>query len=121
MPNPVTRWQIVAQDPESVATFYRDVFGWKINAANALGYRELMSGKPNGIDGGIWPNAPGTPNLVQLFIEVDDVDAYVARAEKAGARVLVPSSQLPDGDRMAILLDVAGLSFGVFMPGPEKS
>ena len=121
MPNPVTRLQIVAQVPERVAAFYRNVFGWKVNVANALGYRELMSGKPNGIDGGVWPNAPGAPNLVQLFIEVDDVDAYVARAQKAGASVLVPPAQLPDGDRMAILLDVAGLSFGVFTPGREKS
>lgn len=121
MANPVTRWQIVAQDAERVAAFYGDVFGWKMNTANSLGYRELMSGQPNGIDGGVWPNAPGVPNLVQLFIEVDDVDNYVARAQRAGASVLVPPSQLPDGDRMAILLDVAGLSFGLFTPGRKKS
>jgi predicted enzyme related to lactoylglutathione lyase len=120
MPNPVVRWQIVAQNPDLVATFYRDVFGWKAAANNALGYRELTSGEQRGIDGGVWPNAPNAPNLVQLFIEVDDIQAYAERATKAGARVVVPPSQLPDGDRMAILLDTAGLSFGLFTPGRAK-
>jgi predicted enzyme related to lactoylglutathione lyase len=116
MPNPVTRWQIVAQNPERVAAFYRDVFGWTLRADNALGYRELSSGAQRGIDGGVWPNAPDAPNLVQLFIEVDDLDAYVARVVAAGARLLIPPAQLPDGDRMALLIDVAGLSFGLFTP-----
>lgn len=30
--------------------------------------------------------------------------------------VVVPKAQLPDGDTLAILLDPAGLSFGVYMP-----
>ena len=116
MPNPVVRWQIVAQNPETVAAFYRDVFGWKMDADNALGYRQLSSSETRGIDGGVWPNAPNTPNVVQLFIEVDDIEVYANRALEAGASVIVPPSQLPDGDHMAILLDVAGLTFGLFMP-----
>jgi len=121
MPNPVTRWQIVAQEPERVAAFYSSVFGWKVNASNALGYREMLSGESKGIDGGVWPNAPDAPNMVQLFVEVDDIDGYVRRAENAGAKTLVPATTLPDGDRIAILLDVAGLSFGLFQPGRKEA
>jgi predicted enzyme related to lactoylglutathione lyase len=53
---------------------------------------------------------------VQLFIEVDDVDAYIAKATANGAKVIIPKSQLPDGDAMAILLDPAGMSFGLYTP-----
>lgn len=113
MPNPVVRWQIVAQQPERVAAFYRDVFDWKVDAANALGYRELRSGDARGIDGGIWPNRADAPNLVQLYIEVEDIDTHVERATRAGASVVVPPSHLPDGDRMAVLVDIAGLPFGL--------
>ena len=55
--------------------------------------------------------------LAQLFIEVDDCAACVARAAKLGATTLIPPQVLPDGDVMAILKDPAGMSFGVFQPG----
>jgi predicted enzyme related to lactoylglutathione lyase len=51
---------------------------------------------------------------VQLFMQVDDCPAHVARALELGASVLIPPQALPDGDVMAILKDPAGLSFGVF-------
>jgi predicted enzyme related to lactoylglutathione lyase len=109
----VVRWQIVAKDPEAVTKFYSSVFGWTVNRDNSLGYREVKSANGKGIDGGIWPSPPEGHNLVQLFIEVDDVDATIEKASARGATVIVPRSALPDGDVMAILADPAGLSFGL--------
>ena len=59
---------------------------------------------------------PVSDNLVQLFVEVDDVDAYIAKATSLGAKVIVPKSELPDGDALAIVLDPVGLSFGLYRP-----
>jgi predicted enzyme related to lactoylglutathione lyase len=113
MPNPVVRWQIVSRQPDRVADFYAAAFGWSVDRANALGYRQLTSGESSGVDGGVWPRGEEGHDLVQLFIEVDDVAAAVARASGLGARVLVPPSRLPDGDEMALLVDPTGLSFGL--------
>jgi predicted enzyme related to lactoylglutathione lyase len=113
MPNPVMQWQIVANDAESVAAFYCDLFGWTLKSDNAFGYRELQSGEPRGADGGVWPAQFEGRNFVQLFIEVDDVDAAIAKAASLGASVIVPKSALPDGDVMAVLQDPAGMSFGL--------
>jgi uncharacterized protein len=113
--NSVVQWQIVAQDADGVARFYGSLFDWKISKHNALGYREVKSANGRGIDGGVWPSPPNGPNMVQLFVEVDDVDATIAKATSLGAKVIVPKSALPDGDVMAILLDPAGLSFGVML------
>lgn len=113
MPNPVVQWQIVANDAEGVANFYRDLFGWTVKSDNALGYRELTSGEARGADGGVWPAQFEGRNFVQLFIEVDDVDGAIARATSLGAGVIVPKSALPDGDVMAVLHDPAGMTFGV--------
>ena len=118
---PVMQFQIVAREPEAVARFYADLFGWRVRANNALGYRELDTQSDRGIRGGVWPSPPEGHNLVQLFIEVDDIDAYVAKATGAGARVLFPRQQLPDGDALAILLDPAGLSFGLYTPASAAS
>lgn len=113
MADPVVQWQIVAKDPDAVTKFYGSLFDWKVDKSNSLGYREVKSSNGRGIDGGVWPSPPEGQNMVQLFVEVDDVERTIAKAISLGAKVIVPRTALPDGDVMAILLDPAGLSFGV--------
>ena len=113
MSNPVMRWQIISRDPEKTARFYATLFDWKVDARNKLGYRELKTGNGRGIDGGVWPGPSDGHDFVQLFVEVDDIDAAIAKAAKLGANVMVPKSALPDGDTIAILVDPAGLAFGL--------
>jgi predicted enzyme related to lactoylglutathione lyase len=112
----VVQWQIVARDPELVTSFYSSVFGWRVHTDNSLGYRVIDTGDDRGIDGGVWPSPPEGHNLVQLFIQVEDIDATIQKATSRGAQVLFPKQNLPDGDSLAILLDPAGLSFGVYTP-----
>ena len=116
--NAVVKWQIVARDPDAVASFYSKLFGWNVRTDNALGFRVVESG---GIEGGVWPSPPEGHNLVQLFIEVEDIDATISSATAGGAQVLFPRQHLPDGDAMAILLDPAGLSFGLYTPASRAS
>jgi predicted enzyme related to lactoylglutathione lyase len=56
------------------------------------------------------------PAFSRDFVEVDDIDEYIGRATKLGAAVIVPTSELPDGDALAVVLDPAGLSFGLYRP-----
>ena len=81
---------------------------------NALGYRRIETGSSQGIQGGIWPAPPQSPNFVQLFVAVENVRASVARAEALGAKLLIPPTMLPEGDEMAILHDPQGMSFAVW-------
>ena len=63
---------------------------------NALGYRGDPHGfTPAGIQGGIWPAPPQSPNFVQLFISVDDVPAAVQNAEGLGSKGINPSHDTP--------------------------
>jgi uncharacterized protein len=119
MPNAVVRWQIISQEPDKTAGFYRKLFDWQLSNSNAMGYRELKSNDTRGIDGGIWPAPPGQGGFVQLFVEVEDIDECIEKAVTLGAKILVPRSVLPDGDSMAILVDPTGLSFGLCKLGPR--
>jgi len=110
---PVMKWQMIARDPERLAAFYSELFDWKVDAANALHYREVETGSPRGINGGIWPAPPEAPSFVQLFVEVADLEGSVAQAVALGAEVLVPPQELPDGDALAIVRDPAGIPFGM--------
>jgi hypothetical protein len=117
MQNPVTQFQILSKSPDETARFYRELFGWTVNADNPLGYRQIQTGSGEGIQGGIWPAPPQAPTFVQLFVTVDDVAAAVAKAEGLGARILIPPTALPEGDEMAVLHDPQGMSFGVWRNG----
>jgi uncharacterized protein len=116
MGRPVMRWQILAKDPDKASEFYTNLFDWKMNADNALGYRVIDTGSERGIQGGIWPSPPEGHSFVQLYIEVDDVSVSVEKARGLGASVIMPAQKLPDGDEMAIVLDPEGIPFAVFKP-----
>jgi predicted enzyme related to lactoylglutathione lyase len=114
MSNPVMQFQILSKTPDAAAQFYSALFGWKVDADNPMGYRRIDTGSPQGIQGGIWPAPPQSPDFVQLFVAVEDIQAAVDRARQLGARILIPPTKLPEGDEMAVLHDPQGLSFGVW-------
>jgi predicted enzyme related to lactoylglutathione lyase len=118
MSNPVTHFQILSKSPGQTAHFYASLFGWTIGSDNPLGYRRIDTGSEQGIQGGIWPAPPHAPNLVQLFVKVNDVAESIARAEALGASVIIPATRLPEGQEMAVLLDPQGMPF-VVTDGPS--
>jgi predicted enzyme related to lactoylglutathione lyase len=69
MGQPVVQWQILAKNPDQLASFYSKVFGWKANSDNALGYRTIETGADRGINGGIWPAPPEGRPMVTLYVE----------------------------------------------------
>ncbi len=118
MGNPVTHWQIVSTDPDAAASFYKELFGWAVDTANGLNYRTIdTESGDKGIPGGIWPSPPSGHDLVQLFVEVDDVDESLERAKELGASIVMSKQILPDGDEMAIIHDAFGITFGIWRKG----
>ena len=115
---PVVAWQMVVKDPEAESAFYSSLFGWRVNSDNPLGYRMVDTGAAEGISGGLWPSPPDGHNFVQLFIRVDSVPEFVARAEQLGARTIIGPQTLPDGDTLAILHDPQGIPFGIMSRTP---
>ena len=119
MGQPVMQWQILAKEPAKLADFYTKLFAWDVNTNNALNYRMVDTCSERGINGGIWPAPPAGQSMVSLYVEVDEVARYVADATGLGARVVMPPQKLPDGDEMAIILDVEGIPVGLFKPAGD--
>jgi uncharacterized protein len=118
MANPVMQFQILSKTPDETAGFYSALFGWSVDANNPMGYRRIATESADGIQGGIWPAPPQSPNFVQLFIAVEDVKSSVRKAEDLGAKLIIPPTVLPEGDEMAVLHDPHGMSFGVVKKAP---
>lgn len=89
--------------------FYLQLFGWTMNADNALGYRMIDTESKGGINGGIWAAPPeGHPSVV-LYIGVDNVADFVEKAKDLGAGLVIPPRTLPDGAEMAVIHDPEGV------------
>lgn len=61
----------------------------------------------------------GTPVSIHLY--VDDVDAAIARAEKAGAKVIMPATDMFWGDRYGVVVDPFGHKWSLATPQREMT
>lgn len=111
----------LTRDVESIKRFYQETIGWTYDAMQtpdgAAYWVAHMNGHP--VAGFFSLNAPhfdGVPEIWMSHLAVDDVDARVARAEKAGAKLVRPIFDVPDVGRIAMLKEPGGAGIGWITP-----
>lgn len=114
MPNPVTWFEIVGNDPPKLQKFYRDLFGWKLSdpAGPEMGHYAMLDNDGKGINGGIG-GSMGGPGYVTVYVEVDDPQAYLDKAKAAGATEIMPVTDVMEGVTIAIFSDFEGHTIGL--------
>jgi hypothetical protein len=117
----VIHFEISADNPERAVKFFQDVFGWQIMKWNGpMDYWMITTGpddKP-GINGAIMPKmgpAGGTVNTV----DVPDVEAYMAKVERAGGKVIMPKTAVPGVGWFSYCADTEGNVFGIMQENPN--
>lgn len=117
MGNPVAYFEITSDDAPRAQKFYGELFDWTVAADPTLdGYGLVDTGAGDGaVPGGIGPSmAPGDTG-VKIYVRVDDLDSYLARAEALGGTRLLPPTDLPGGyGRIAVLADPDGNPVGLW-------
>src|SRR6185437_4072033 len=81
MANRVVHFEIIHPEAAQIQKFFADVFDWAINTANPMNY---------GIQGGIAAPGPFGDGHITFYVEVDDVDAALAKAVAAGGTIAMP-------------------------------
>ncbi|HYI48056.1 MAG TPA: VOC family protein [Allosphingosinicella sp.] len=100
MPRPI-HFEIHADDMDRAQAFYETLFGWTFRSWGDEAYRLVLTGEGPGIDGGMVrrrgaPPVGGEPlGSWVCTVDVEDVDAYVARAQAQGGLVAVPKMAVP--------------------------
>jgi uncharacterized protein len=90
---PVTHFEINAQDAPATQKFYRDLFGWGIDADNPDNYGMIdTKNKGTGINGGIGASQQGR-SWVTFYVECDDPAATLAKVERLGGRRVMEPMQ----------------------------
>ena len=109
----ITHIDIPVTDTRRSATFYQDLFGWQINEVPGFeGYP--MWRAPNQISGGgLAPRGEGFEQP-RSYVEVDSIDAVVAKVEASGCKVLMPRSEIDSTSWFAIIEDPDGNHIGLY-------
>ena len=120
-------YELITGDPAAAKAFYDSVVGWQIApnpVAPGLEYRMIVRS-----DGG---NAGGVMTLDSAmtahgarpgwlgYVGVEDVDAIVAKANVAGATVLMPPWDQPGVGRLAMIADPQGNPLYLMKPIPPE-
>jgi uncharacterized protein len=112
MGEPVVWFEVAGRDFDSLSKFYTELFHWKVNADNPIGYGMVETEADGGIPGGIFAGAD--TEYVTFYVSVPDLEAKLKEAEKLGAKVVQPPTPTgPEGPTVAMISDPEGHRIGV--------
>jgi predicted enzyme related to lactoylglutathione lyase len=121
MPRPV-HFEISATNPDRVARFYTDVFGWKFQKWDGpMEYWMILTGQEGrGIDGGLMRRQEPAAATVNT-VEVASLDETVRAIESRGGKTVAPKMPIPGVGWLAYCQDPEGTTFGVMQPDPAAA
>jgi predicted enzyme related to lactoylglutathione lyase len=114
---PVAWFDITSADPRALLDFYTRLFDWTAGESGDPNYTLIDTGAGAGaIGGGIGvTQSPDDPGRVTIYMKVDDLEAYLDRAEKLGGKTIVGPTDLPgDFGQFALFADPAGHTVGLW-------
>lgn len=117
MGNPVVYFEIAGKDVNKLNEFYSSVFGWETEV-NPNGGVYMVVGQPDlGIPGHLFPvtEEMGFDNWVTFYIEVDDLQVYLDKAESLGGKTCIPPQVIPGNmGSFAMFLDPSNNYIGIY-------
>jgi len=113
MPNPIVHWEIAAKDAAKAREFYSKLFDWDIKKWEGPMEYYGVEASGEGIGGGIC-KAEGYPNYVTIYVKVDDLQAFLDKANKLGGKTIVPPTPIPQVGSFAMFADLDGNVVGLF-------
>jgi uncharacterized protein len=118
--------ELMTRDVERVKRFYESTIGWSFQAMpmadGGTYWVAMLDGKPAaGIFSLNAPGYDGVPESWMSYLAVDNVDARVEKAIKAGAKLMKPIFDVPGVGRIAILQEPTGAGVGWMTPLPRST
>lgn len=116
MANKVIHWEIGGRDGSKMNEFYSNLFDWKIEHVPQMNYYMCCTGEGN-VGGGFFQidESKGMKPYLTIYVEVDDLQAYLDKAVKLGAKVLMPPMEIsPEIGSCALIMDLDMNVIGLF-------
>jgi predicted enzyme related to lactoylglutathione lyase len=118
--NRPVHFEIMGENPEALAAFYRDLLDWEIVAWNGPQAYWLVTTGPEGspgINGAIMHRH--FPQAVINTVEVESLDEMLRKVAAAGGKIVNGPNQIPGIGTHAYCADPQGNLFGLLQPAPQ--
>ena len=113
MANAFAHCELSTTDVAQAKKFYKSVFSWKLTDVKGMPYTMIDVG--TGVGGGMQKvMMPGQPTAWMPYVQVDDVKKSLAKAKKAGGKIVVDFQSLGEMGALGVFLDPAGAALGVW-------
>ena len=113
--------EISALDREAAGKFYSDLFGWNIQQVPEMNYATFDYGV-EGVGGGLNPVREDNPaGTVVVYVETDDIDASLVKAEKLGGKIVTQKTEIPGMGWFGMFTDPTGNLIGFFTGMPSQT
>ncbi len=120
MANAFAHCELSTTDVAQAKKFYKSVFSWKLTDVKGMPYTMIDVG--TGVGGGMQKvMMPGQPTAWMPYVQVDDVKKSLAKAKKAGGKVVVDFQALGEMGAIGVFLDPAGAALGVWEAGKKAA
>ena len=110
MGKPVVYFEIGCRDRQKTEQFYAALFDWSIQQQGPASV--ISTDATEGIGGHITSLGHEPHHYTIFYVEVDDVSAYLKKAESLGGKTIVPPIPIPTG-MFAWLADPDGNTVGL--------
>lgn len=119
--NRIVHFEIPANQPEALTSFYSEMFGWSFQKAPIPGFEYYLcntgSDSP-GINGAITQRENAQLPWMN-YVDVASVDEMLAKAVELGARIALPKTPLPGVGAVAAIMDPQGNLCGLWEAAPK--
>jgi uncharacterized protein len=117
MPNPTMWFEVAGKDHQALKSFYSELFDWKMKDAEGMPY-SMVDADGGGIPGGVGAAPEGHPGHVTFYVQVDDLEESLSKAESLGGKRAMPPTDIPGGGQIAMFTDPEGHEIGLMtQPG----
>jgi predicted enzyme related to lactoylglutathione lyase len=111
MGNPVTWFEVTGRDGAKLQRFYSELFDWKLDTNNPVGYGIVDTG--GAIGGGVGQTQDGSAGATTFYVETDDVTAHLKKAEAAGGTIILEETQVMEDTVIGLFADPEGHVVGL--------
>jgi predicted enzyme related to lactoylglutathione lyase len=114
--NRIVHFEIPAHQPEALTKFYGGLFGWKFQKAPMPGPEYWLADTGTdgpGINGAVMQRQNAQQPWMN-YVDVESLDATLAKATKLGATVALPKTPVPGVGAFAAIVDPQGNICGLW-------
>lgn len=117
--HPIIHVELSTHDRDATGKFYSELFGWEVQQMPEMNYATFSTGE--GVGGGFNPISDDYPaGTITFYVQTDDVDTSLNKAEALGGKIIVPKSPIPGVAWFGMFRDPTGNLVAVMTTTPPE-